>query len=98
MATYSSIRYNFPVAAATTSTQVGAGAMVLIKSLTSDGSDDDLSFVDGTSDVVMDSTYRTYIFKFSHRKNTICYPHLLFTRFQIAGDCRLLRNKKKKTS
>ena len=65
MATYASIKYDFTPPAATTSSQIGAGAMVLIKSITSDGSDDTISFVDGTSDVVMDSTYRTYIFKFS---------------------------------
>ena len=40
------------------------GAMVFIKKLTSDGSDDDLSFVDGTSDVVLDSTYKEYLFIF----------------------------------
>ena len=38
------------------------GSMVFIKKLTSDGSDDDLSFVDGTSDVVLDDTYKEYIF------------------------------------
>ena len=63
MATYSSIRYNFPVVDATTSAQVGAGAMKLIKSVDA-SSDSTISFVDGTSDVVLDSTYKTYIFKF----------------------------------
>ncbi len=38
------------------------GSMVFIKKLTSDGSDDDLSFVNGTSDVVLDSTYKEYLF------------------------------------
>jgi|10_taG_2_1085330.scaffolds.fasta_scaffold27246_4 hypothetical protein len=42
----------------------GVGSMVLIKKLTSDGSDDDLSFVHGTSDVVLDSTYKEYLFIF----------------------------------
>lgn len=64
MATYASIKYNFTPPDATISAPVGAGAMKLVKSLTSDGSDDDLSFVDGTSDVVLDNTYKTYIFKF----------------------------------
>ena len=38
------------------------GSMVLIKTLTASG-DSDLSFVDGTSDVVLDSTYPIYLFK-----------------------------------
>ena len=64
MATYSSIKYDFTPPAATTSTQVGTGAMVLIKSIDSDGSDATISFVNGASDVVLDNTYKTYIFKF----------------------------------
>ena len=43
-------------------TTAPTGAMVLIKTLTSDGSDDDLSFVDGTDDVVLDNTYSAYKF------------------------------------
>ena len=49
MATYESIRYDFPVAAATTSTQVGTGAMTLIKTLTASSSGT-LSFVNAKSD------------------------------------------------
>jgi len=64
MATYASIKYDFTPPAATTSAQVGAGAMTLIKSITSDGSDATIDFIDGTSDVVLDSTYKTYIFKY----------------------------------
>ena len=64
MATYASIKYNFIPPAATTSAQVGAGAMTLIKSIDSDGSDATIDFVNGASDVVFDSTYKTYIFKF----------------------------------
>ena len=47
-------------------TEIGAGAkdsMVLIKTETA-SSDSTLSFVDGTSDVVLDSTYPIYLFKF----------------------------------
>jgi len=62
MATYSSIRYNFPVAAATTLASVGAGAMTLIKSIDA-STDSTISFVDGTSSVVLDNTYKTYVFK-----------------------------------
>jgi len=63
MATYSSIKYDFTPPSATTSAQVGAGAMKLIKSIDSDGSDATISFVDGASDAVLDNTYKTYIFK-----------------------------------
>ena len=62
MATYSSIKYNFTPPTATTSS-LGGGAMVLIKSIDA-SSDSTISFVDGTSDVVLDNTYKTYIFKF----------------------------------
>jgi len=40
----------------------GGGTWTLIKTLTASG-DSDLSFVDGTSDVVLDSTYPIYVFK-----------------------------------
>ena len=40
------------------------GTWTLIKTLTSDGSDADLSFVNGASDVVLDNTYKEYCFKF----------------------------------
>jgi len=39
------------------------GAMTLIKEVTA-SSDDTIDFVDGTSDVVLDSTYPIYLFKF----------------------------------
>jgi hypothetical protein len=41
----------------------GGGVWTLIKTLTASG-DGDLSFVDGTDDVVLDSTYPIYLFKF----------------------------------
>ena len=62
MATYSSLRYDMTIPNASTSAQVGAGAMKLIKTIDSDGSDATISFVDGASDVVLDNTYQTYIF------------------------------------
>jgi len=68
MATYSSFRYNFTPPTATTSAQVGAGAMTLIKTLTA-SSDSTISFVDGASSVVLDNTYKTYVFKFIN-----CHP------------------------
>jgi len=41
----------------------GGGVWTKIKTLTASG-DSDLSFVDGTDDVVLDSTYPIYLFKF----------------------------------
>ena len=58
MANYHDIRYNFAIPS-----DANVGAMTLIKTLTA-SSDSALSFVNGSSDVVLDSTYRTYIFKF----------------------------------
>ena len=52
------------VRSATTFGSLNLGSMTFIKKLTSDGSDDDLSFVDGTSDVVLDDTYKEYMFIF----------------------------------
>jgi hypothetical protein len=42
---------------------INPGSMTLIKTLTA-SSDSTLSFVDGSSDVVLDSTYPVYLFKF----------------------------------
>ena len=57
MSTYENIRYDFAVPSGS------GGALVHIKTLTASSSAD-LTFVNGASDVVLDSTYRTYIFKF----------------------------------
>jgi len=43
----------------------GGGAWNFIKKLTASG-DSTLSFVDGTSDVVLDSTYKEYVFTFNN--------------------------------
>ena len=43
----------------------GGGAWNFIKKLTASG-DSSLSFVDGTDDVVLDSTYKTYVFTFNN--------------------------------
>jgi len=43
-------------------TSISPSSMILIKTLTA-SSDSDLSFVNGTSDVVLDSTYPIYVFK-----------------------------------
>ena len=57
MATYQDSRYNIALPSGS------GGAIVPIKTLTASSSAN-LSFVDGSSDVVLDNTYRTYIFKF----------------------------------
>ena len=51
MANYNAIKYN----------GFSKGALTLIKTLTAD-EDANLSFVNGTSDVVLDSTYKEYLF------------------------------------
>ena len=80
MATYESIRYDFPVAAATTSTQVGTGAMTLINTITASSSTT-RSFINGSNSTVLDSTYKTYIFKFYD-----VHPANDFVNLQFQGD------------
>ena len=58
MANYHDIRYNFAIGSG-----ADVGVMKLIKTVTA-SSDDTISFVNGSDDVVLDSTYKTYIFKF----------------------------------
>ena len=57
------VKYNNNRLSAITSTGLDAGAMTLIKSQTASSSST-ISFVHGTSDVVLDSTYPIYLFKF----------------------------------
>ena len=57
MGTYTDIRYDYNLPAGF------GGALKLIKEQTASGSSS-ISFVHGTAGVVLDSTYRTYIFKF----------------------------------
>ena len=56
---------NRGVRSVTTFGSVNAGSMVFIKKLTA-SSDGTLSFVDGASDVVFDSTYKEYLFTFNN--------------------------------
>ena len=58
MANYHDIRYNFAIGSG-----ADIGVMKLLKTVTA-SSDSAITLVDGTDDVVLDSTYRTYIFKF----------------------------------
>ena len=62
MATYQDSRYNIALPSGS------GGAITLIKTFTA-SSDSTISFVNGASDVVLDSTYRTYIFKIIN-----CHP------------------------
>ena len=55
MANYNAIKYN----------GFSKGSLVLIKTLTASSSAN-LSFVNGTSDVVLDSTYKEYMFIFNN--------------------------------
>jgi len=57
------VKYNNNSLSAITSTGLSAGAMTLIKEQTASSSAT-ISFVDGTSDVVLDNTYPIYLFKF----------------------------------
>ena len=59
MANYNAIRYNVPYS------DTGGGSLRLIKTLTA-SSDSTLDFIDGTSDVVLDSTYKEYMFIFNN--------------------------------
>ena len=71
-----------------------AGAMTLIKTLTASSSAT-LSFVDGSSDVVLDNTYRTYIFKFFNIHPATNQAH--FT-FNLSADTGSNYNVTKTTS
>ena len=58
------VKYNNnSLSAVTTTAGMPAGAMTLIKTVTASASGT-ISFVDGTSDVVLDSTYPIYVFKY----------------------------------
>jgi len=58
------VKYNNnSISAITAAAAIPAGAMTLIKEQTASSSST-IDFVDGTSDVVLDSTYPIYIFKF----------------------------------
>ena len=57
------VKYNNNSLSAITSTGLTAGAMTLIKEQTASSSST-ISFVHGSSDVVLDSTYPIYLFKF----------------------------------
>ena len=58
------VKYNNnSISAVTSAAAIPSGAMTLIKTLTASSSAN-LSFVNGSSDVVLDNTYPIYVFKF----------------------------------
>ncbi len=58
------VKYNNnSISAVTSAAAIPSGAMVLIKTIEASSSSD-VSFVHGSSDVVLDSTYPIYLFKF----------------------------------
>ena len=54
------------VRSVTTFGSLSGGSMIFIKKLTGDGSGTTLSFLNGSSDVVFDSTYKEYVFTFKN--------------------------------
>jgi len=72
------VKYNNnSISAITAASSLPTGAMTLIKEITA-SSDDTIDFVDGASDVVLDSTYPIYIFKFIN-----CHPSADNSAFQV---------------
>ena len=60
------VKYNNnSISSVTSAASFPAGAMTLIKTITA-SSDSTISFVDGSSDVVLDSTYPIYMFTFNN--------------------------------
>ena len=63
----------------------GGGVWTLIKTITSDGSDSTMSFVDGASDVVLDSTYPIYKFKYINIHPETDGAHFQFNMSEDTG-------------
>jgi len=71
------VKYNNnSISSVTSAASFPAGAMTLIKTLTASSSST-LSFVDGSSDVVLDSTYPIYVFKFYNIHPATNNTHLM---------------------
>jgi len=71
------VKYNNnSISSVTSAASFPAGAMTLIKTLTASSSST-LSFVDGSSDVVLDSTYPIYLFKFINIHPATNNTHLM---------------------
>ena len=70
------VKYNNnSISAITAASSLPTGAMTLIKEQTASSSST-ISFVDGSSDVVLDNTYPVYLFKFInlHTSNDDVHP------------------------
>ena len=75
------VKYNNnSISAITAASSLTTGAMTLIKEITA-SSDDTIDFVDGASDVVLDSTYPIYLFKFIN-----IHPETDDVRFTFQAD------------
>jgi len=71
------VKYNNnSISSVTSAASFPAGAMTLIKTLTASSSST-LSFVDGSSDVVLDNTYPIYMFKFINIHPATNNTHLM---------------------
>tara|TARA_B100000902_G_C26922672_1_gene722459 strand:+ start:23 stop:652 length:630 start_codon:yes stop_codon:yes gene_type:complete len=74
------VKYNNnSISAVTSAAAISSGALVPIKTLTASSSAT-LSFVHGSSDVILDSTYPIYVFKFIN-----CHPATDSTHFSFQG-------------
>ena len=78
------VKYNNISLSAITSTGLSTGAMTLIKSQTASSSAT-ISFVDGTSDVVLDNTYPIYLFKFYNIHPETNFRHFSFQANAAGG-------------
>ena len=72
MANYKDIRYNFALPS-----NAEVGSMTLIKTITA-SSDSTVSFIHGSSDVVFDSTYPIYMFKWINTHHATADKELCF--------------------
>ena len=89
------VKYNNnSISAITAASSLPTGAMTLIKEQTASSSAT-ISFVDGTSDVVLDSTYPIYVFKFINIHPATNQAH--FT-FNLSADTGSNYNVTKTTS
>ena len=78
------VKYNDQSISAITDIAASAkDAMVLIKTLTADGSGTTLSFVDGASSVVFDNTYKIYQFHYQ----SIHHPNQFIVFLQCSYCC-----------
>ena len=70
-------------------TASAGGNMALIKTQTASSSAS-ISFVDGTSDVVLDSTYKEYIFLFNNIHPSKCSPDFQFNFSTDSGSVTIM--------